>query len=352
MTKFGFLLHPRTQIASDMGQLFGAPFGWVPDQAYNWALSKMPVPPLVTGRIRFDHSEPTPEGLLVTVPLSAPLLLGMNRRDVQHRVEDAVDKARDLGAGLVGLGGLTAPVTVGGKAFLHRTDIGITNGNAFTAAMTYLAIERLLPHLPIYPVIALVGATGSVGACVTQMVAERHLGQLLLVARNEERLELLRAPLQSKHVRISTDMLDVRQADLIILMTSAADALLHSEHLKEGAIVLDDTQPRNTSPALVQTRPDVQVVDGGLVEIPSMRLKGTIGLKRGLAYACLAETMLLALDGHRGHFSLGHPRVDQAEYMLHLADRHAHLGFHLAPFHGFGEPVEVKSPLRPVLQST
>lgn len=46
MTQFGFLLHPRTQIASDMGQLFGAPFGWVPDQAYNWALSKMPVPPL------------------------------------------------------------------------------------------------------------------------------------------------------------------------------------------------------------------------------------------------------------------------------------------------------------------
>lgn len=185
------------------------------------------------------------------------------------------------------------------------------------------------------------GATGSVGACLSRLLARRHRGRLTLVARQTGRLEALCQELvaQGADAHATTDMTAVREADLVVLLTSATGAVLRSEHLKPGAVVLDDTQPRNTDPALLETRPDVTVLDGGLVSIPEMRLRGSIGLPRGLAYACLAETLLLGLSGRGGHFSIGASTVEQAEQMLELAGQFGHLGFRLAAPHSFGRPL-------------
>ena len=133
----------------------------------------------------------------------------------------------------------------------------------------------------------------------------------------------------------------MRDADLVILLTSAEDALLGSRHLKRGAVVLDDTQPRNTRPELLLERPDVRIVDGGLVSVPGGQRRGFIGLPPGVAYACLAETLLLGLCGHRGHYSLGSPSPEQATLLLDVARQARHLGFTLAAPHSFGQPVTV-----------
>ena len=50
---FAFLIHPRNAVSSDLGQLFGPPFGWVPDAGYAWAMKSLPIPPLVTGSVKF-----------------------------------------------------------------------------------------------------------------------------------------------------------------------------------------------------------------------------------------------------------------------------------------------------------
>jgi fatty aldehyde-generating acyl-ACP reductase len=122
-------------------------------------------------------------GWLVTVPLGARQLLELPRRFVQAKVAEAVDKAVQLGAEVVGLGALTAPATLGGKTLENRSDIGVTNGNAFTAAMTWMGIQRLLSKLPSDPHIAVVGATGSVGSCLIELLGKRPLAsRLTLVA--------------------------------------------------------------------------------------------------------------------------------------------------------------------------
>ncbi|HWA45729.1 MAG TPA: polysaccharide biosynthesis protein, partial [Hypericibacter adhaerens] len=266
----------------------------------------------------------------------------LSRSRVQAKLEAAVDKARNLGAKLVGLGALTASVSAGGKTLARRSDIGITNGNAFTAAMTLAGVERLLPRLPNDPLIAVVGATGSVGSCLTRLFARRHSGRLLLVARNQGRLEALARETRryDVDVEISSQMADVRRADLVVLLTSSSECILKSEHLKPGAVVLDDTVPRNTDPSLLTSRPDVLIVDGALVDVSGVSIRGAIGLPPRLAYACLAETMLLALDAHEGHFAIGAAAVDQAERMVTLAERWRQLGFTLAPFRSFGRPLE------------
>jgi predicted amino acid dehydrogenase len=142
--------------------------------------------------------------------------------------------------------------------------------------------------------------------------------------------------------RAATSIDVVADADLVILLTASADALLQPQHLRDGAVVLDATQPRNTSPHLLTARPDVLVVDGGVVEIPSLRLVGgNIGLPDGRAYACFAETALLALSGHRGHFSIGVPTLELVDHTRVLAARQAHLGFRAAAPTSFGRPVDL-----------
>ena len=106
--------------------------------------------------------------------------------------------------------------------------------------------------------------------------------------------------------------------------------------------MLDATQPRNTSPDLVSARPDVLVVDGGVVSIPSLRLVGgNIGLPDGRAYACFAETALLALSGHEGHFSIGVPSLELVDHTRALASEQSHLGFHAATPTSFGRPLDL-----------
>ena len=161
--------------------------------------------------------------------------------------------------------------------------------------------------------VAVVGATGSVGTTLVRLLAQSGaVDSLLLVARGVPKLEALAAEVGRRvPTTTSTDIHDVRGCDAVVLLTASADALLGAEHLAPGARVLDATQPRNTSPDLAAARPDVTVVDGGVVQVPGMHLRGgDIGLPRGQAYACFAETFLLGLAGHVGHFSTGVPTLD------------------------------------------
>ncbi|GAA2158833.1 putative amino acid dehydrogenase [Humibacillus xanthopallidus] len=339
--RFAFTVHPRARLSEDLARVW-SPLGRVPERAYDTALRRLPVPPVAMAAIHIGGSQ---VGHVVLVPYGARHLLAQpgEGRDRVHR---AVDKARGLGCGTVGLGALTATVTGGGVSLRGRTDIGVTNGNAFTAAIVDDQARRLLEHLGRLggAHVAVVGATGSVGSAVTRLLArDRAAGRLTVVARSAGRLEALAAEVGRRVPTVAATSIDaVSGADLVILLTASADALLQPQHLREGAVVLDATQPRNTSPDLLAARPDVLVIDGGVVEIPSLRLVGgNIGLPDGRAYACFAETALLALSGHRGHFSIGNPSLELVDETRHLARGLAHLGFHAAEPTSFGRPVDL-----------
>ncbi|HLO03234.1 MAG TPA: hypothetical protein VK191_09005 [Symbiobacteriaceae bacterium] len=339
--KFAFLVHPRRSVQRDLGRVW-RPLGWIPEAIYSLALRLLPVPPVTIGQVRVDGRT---LGQIVLVPLSGRQMLSLPRPLVLRKVRAAVDHAVAAGASLVGLGALTAPVTTGGQKLADRTDVGVTNGNAFTAAITMEGLARLLAHCPNpNPTIAVVGASGSVGTCLCRLIARRLPDvSLLMVARDSARLtaaaDLVRGDVPALAVTESTTMDAVQTADVVILLTSSADCLLRSEHLKEGAIVLDDTQPRNTDPTLLTERPDLMLVDGGLVQLEGISLGVNLGFPRGIVPACLAETLLLALEGHEGHFSIGAPTPEQAERIAALALKWRQYGFTLAPFYCFGRPL-------------
>jgi fatty aldehyde-generating acyl-ACP reductase len=339
--RFAFLVHPRADVAQDMGRIW-RPLGMIPERAWGWGLRNLPMPPVPLAKV-YREDEADAAGQVLVVPVGARQMLTADRRWVLGRIESAIDRAEALGAEVVGLGALTAPASGAGRLLRDRPGITMTTGNAFTAYLTVEAIRRLLPaatggH------IAIIGATGSVGACVVRLLADEPIGtDLTLIARGARRLDDLAAEFATHGtgiaVRATTSMDAVRDADLVVVLTSATDAVLRSEHLRPGAIVLDDTQPRNTDPLLQTERPDVRVIDGGVAAVPGIHIRGDIGLPRGLAYACLCETMLMAFSGDATE-SLGQASVDHALRMRDAARRFAHLGFGLADPLSFGRPTQ------------
>ena len=51
--------------------------------------------------------------------------------------------------------------------------------------------------------------------------------------------------------------------------------------------------------------PDVLVIESGEIQLPGEARMKDIGLPPGIAYACLAETIVLALAGRFENFTLG-----------------------------------------------
>jgi hypothetical protein len=104
------------------------------------------------------------------------------------------------------------------------------------------------------------------------------------------------------------------------------------------AVVCDLSRPANVGAEVAATRPDVLVIDGGVIDLPGRQDIGRFGLGRGQAYACMAETMMLALGGHLRNTSLGTDLAPEVLRMLRaLADRH---GFRVAQLRSFGRPLD------------
>ena len=66
--------------------------------------------------------------------------------------------------------------------------------------------------------------------------------------------------------------------------------------VKPGCVITDVARPRHV-PEDIAKRPDVLVIESGEIELPGEVRMKSIGLPDRVAYACLAETIVLALEG-------------------------------------------------------
>jgi predicted amino acid dehydrogenase len=130
----------------------------------------------------------------------------------------------------------------------------------------------------------------------------------------------------------------VRQAEIVVTSTNATNAVLGGDDLKWGAVVCDLSRPANVSREVADARPDVVVIDGGIIAAPDGSELGQFGLGRGRIYACMAETMMLTLGGHLKNTSLGSDLSPETlQLVKSLAAEH---GFGVAKLRSFGRALE------------
>ena len=116
---------------------------------------------------------------------------------------------------------------------------------------------------------------------------------------------------------------------MILGASNAPEALIYPELLGDGPVVICDISvPLDTHPSVIEKCPNVRLIQGGVVRLPlnpAFRIGG-IPLEAGLSFACMAETILMGLEGKQDHYSYGRIHRWQVEEILTIADRH---GFEL-----------------------
>ncbi|MGO0122973.1 shikimate dehydrogenase [Desulfothermobacter acidiphilus] len=336
MEYFAFMIHPLD--VSDVARKFPIarflPARWVERML-------LLLPPVkvshITG-IRSPHAEA--EGWFVSCPLTARQIISLPPEQVLERVVRAGKLAEQLGAKILGLGAFTKVVGDAGITVAQRLNIPVTTGNSYTVA-TAVAATREAAALMGYSLeeasVAVVGATGAIGSVCAELLA-REVRDLTLVGRSKERLRHLADKIKHRTglaVKITDDLKDtLRRSDVILTVTSAVHTVIEPEDLKPGAVVCDVARPRDVSRRVAVERPDVLVIEGGVVEVPGeVNFNFNFGFPPRTAYACMAETMILALEGRYESYTLGRDlTVEQVEEIDRLARRH---GFKLAGFRSF-----------------
>jgi len=286
-------------------------------------------------------------------------------------VQSAVYLAAERGAEVVGLGGFSCIIADGGLALRAPTGVRITSGNSLTTWAAIRAVEAASArhgHALARCTVAIVGATGTIGHALSLFCAERA-AELILVGNprgaeasvgklrdvSEEcrrhiafladtgrafspgsladrvvrRQATEHAPASDLDVgmTITTDIdRHLPRADIILTATNAVLPFIASRHLRHGAMVCDVSRPFNIAPDLIEQRPDLRLVSGGLVKAPASSILSHVEERdrQNVLMACAAETIVLTLSGFRSERLCGRLEIATVEEVGRLADR---LGF-------------------------
>lgn len=316
------------------------------------ALGKLPVwlidflslffPPVYISEIKGIESQVdgrTTHGWFIACPLTPARMMSLPPQVVYRKIVQTGRYAEKLGAKILGLGAFTSVVGDGGITIAKNLNIPVTTGDSYTIAVAVKAIHEAAQIMGIplnEATVAVIGATGAIGAVSAEMLAP-DARKMLLIGRRQEKLTQVAANVRAagcQDVTISDEIHLIKQAHLIITVTSALDTIIEPQHLRQGAVVCDVARPRDISRQVAKQRPDVFVIEGGMVKVPGTVDFGfDFGFPPQMAYACMAETMALALERRYESFTLGKDiKLSQVLTIDKIAQRH---GFTLSGFRSF-----------------
>ncbi|MBW4553225.1 MAG: long-chain acyl-[acyl-carrier-protein] reductase [Aphanocapsa sp. GSE-SYN-MK-11-07L] len=190
-----------------------------------------------------------------------------------------------------------------------------TTGNTHTAYIICRQVEQAAAQLGIElskATVAICGATGDIGSAVCRWLdVHTEVAELLLVARNQERLGELQAELgRGKILGLETAL---PMADIVVWVASMPKGVeIDPDALKHPCLMIDGGYPKNLATQI--QHPEVHILNGGIVEhcldidwrimqivnmsIPSRQL-----------FACFAESMLLEFEQWYTNFSWGRNQI-------------------------------------------
>ncbi len=342
MDNFAFIIHPIDP-KRDVQRKFPLLGKVLPVPAINF-LSRF-FPPVYISHITGVCSQATGkeiEGWFVACPFTPQRMMTLPPDTVYRKIIATAKFAQKLGAQLIGLGAYTSVVGDAGLTISRKIDCPVTTGDSYTVAVAVEATRAAAGRMAIdlsTTTAAIVGATGAIGAVAAEMLAH-DVPRIILIGRNTERLAQVKSKCEAAgaRVEITPDLHALRRAAVILTVTSALDAIIQPAHLKSGAVVCDVARPRDVSKAVVEQRNDVLVIEGGLVEAPGEPdFHFDFGFPPRMVYACMAETMALALEGRYESYTLGRDlTIERVTEIERIARRH---GFQLGGFRSFERAV-------------
>jgi len=319
--RFAFVIHPLSQEFIKKG--FPIPKAtpkFVMDQVETLAAH---MPPMVYCKMEniVSPAGAEAEGWLITVGGTPKEMLARSPEFTYRRLLHAAKIAEGLGAQIMGLGAFTKVVGDAGITVARRARIPVTTGNSYSASGALWAAADAMRRMGLVkepkdggrlPAKTMViGASGSIGSVSARLLA-MAFDEVVIAGRDMKKLDELKASIlqdtPDAKVICSTDY-DSLLGDMDMIVTSTSGAgkkILDITKVKPGCVITDVARPLDLPPEEVAKRPDVLVIESGEIELPT-KVKGlkSIGLPPNIIYACLAETIVLALEGRFEVFTIG-----------------------------------------------
>ena len=279
------------------------------------------MPPMMYSKVTGIQS-PTgaeAEGWLLTVGGTPKELMSHSPEFTYARLLAAAEDAKKLGAQVMGLGAFTKVVGDAGVTVAKQAPLPITTGNSYSAsgalwaahdALERLGLAELDEHGRISGKAMVVGATGAIGSVCARLLALAS-DDLYLISPETAKLLALKGDIEKENPRAQIHIAAtpgdyLPDMDMIVTATSGAGKkVLDIMAVKPGCVITDVARPLDLSAEDVAKRPDVLVIESGEIDLPGDVHMRDIGLPHGVAYACLAETVVLALEGRFETYTIG-----------------------------------------------
>ena len=319
-SRFSFVIHPLSteyfKNVEPLGAITNIPgMSQVVEKAIAY------IPPFVYTHVSGIVSDTgaEAEGWLITVGGTPKEMLAHPPEFTYSRLLEAADLSRRLGAQIMGLGAFTKVVGDAGVTVAKRATLPVTTGNSYSAsgalwaageAVRRLGIAEIDDDGVIHGKAMVVGASGAIGSACSRLLA-LAADELWLVSPETAKLLQLKKDIERDNpravVHVATNPAGpLPDMDMIVTATSAAgQKVLDIMRVKPGCVITDVARPLDMSAEDVAKRPDVLVIESGEVELPGEVRMRDIGLPDRVVYACLAETIVLALEGRYETFTVG-----------------------------------------------
>jgi predicted amino acid dehydrogenase len=322
VSRFAFVIHPLSQKYLSNAKPLDTVAKYAPPTVMN-AVEKIMAyaPPFVYSRVTGIKS-PTgaeAEGWLITVGGTPKEIMAHSPEFTYRRLLAAAKMAKRMGAQIMGLGAFTKVVGDAGVTVAKRSPLPITTGNSYSASGALWAAHDASQRLGLVKIgkngkvagkAMIVGATGAIGSVCARLLA-KAVDEIYMVAPETAKLLSLKEDIERETPGASIHLMsyadrDLDQMDIIVTATSGAGKkILDIMKVKPGCVITDVARPLDIPASDVEKRPDVLVIESGEIYLPGDVKMKSIGLPPNVAFACLAETIVLALEGRFENFTLG-----------------------------------------------
>lgn len=322
VNRFAFVIHPLSQSHLKKQKTLDLVSQFAPSVVMDGVEMAMAyTPPFVYSKVTGIKS-PTgveAEGWLITLGGTPKQMLFHSPEFTYKRLLQAAKMAKRMGAQIMGLGAFTKVVGDGGATVIRKADIPVTTGNSYSASGALWAAADAVRRMGLIKIekgkkikgkTMVFGATGAIGSVCCRLLA-KAFEEVYMVGRNTAKLLALKRSILKEtpdvkvHVSTRSDKY-LADMDVIVTATSGAGkAILDIMKVKPGCVITDVARPLDLSPEDVAKRPDVLVIESGEIELPGNPEMKNIGLPPKVAFACLAETIVLALEGRYEPFTVG-----------------------------------------------
>lgn len=322
VNRFAFVIHPLSQEYLKTVKPLQVVSRFTPPALFSLVEKLVAyLPPFVYSHVTGIRS-PTgveAEGWLISVGGTPRELLAHSPEFTYRRLLQASRMAEKLGAQIMGLGAFTKVVGDAGVTVARRASLPITTGNSYSASAALWAAADAVKRMGLLSLdgrgrvagkAMVVGATGSIGSVCARLLA-MAFDEVHLVSPEVAKLLTLRESIlaETPEAKLRLSSLadeNLREMDMIVTATAGAGKrVLDIMKVKPGCVITDVARPLDLPASEVAKRPDVLVVESGEIQLPGQVRMRDIGLPDGVAYACLAETIVLALEGRFENFTVG-----------------------------------------------